>query len=277
MSTERLKPLRGIAQRLGTTPESSLRARLVAFRGLLLLGFLVLTAVWAAAQVEPHRASGRDGFMALADNVKIAQPFGGGGEPVSLVVVLDASENNRPATFRASRAAVTEIVKAVTAQDDLGLVISHNEAEIAVPLGRPGDIERVLDTIQPGGFAAVWDAMFLATKELENAPYGKKVMMVISDGGDEISRHTPSELESRLRKAEVEVYAIGAIDLYASRLQQRVRPVRFANVVAMSGGRVFPAFTGSDFLYAAAQASHEMRSQQVMPKTVQNVPTGSMP
>ncbi len=63
-------------------------------------------------------------------------------------------------------------------------------------------------------------------------------MVVISDGGDNHSRYTESELKSLLKEADVEVYAIGMFDQYATRLEEKRGPLELDEVTSVSGGRV---------------------------------------
>ena len=177
-------------------------------------------------------------------------------EPISLVVVLDAT-SRMAARIEDARKGLAELFRMSNLQDQLGLVVIHDEPQIAVPLGgTPGTIERIADTVQANGFGAMWDGMYLGISELQKAHCRRKALVVISDGGDKYSRHTPCELMSLLKQADVQVYAIGMFDRYANRFQVRMRALQLDELTSATGGRVV---AGNDFSRAAIQVSYELR------------------
>jgi Ca-activated chloride channel family protein len=106
--------------------------------------------------------------------------------------------------------------------------------------------------------------MYIGIKELKNSHYQRKAMVVISDGGDNHSRYTESELKSLLEEADVEVYAIGMFDRYATRLEERKGPLQLDEVTSVTGGRVFSVHDSVELSRAVTQISHELRSQYVL-------------
>jgi len=182
-------------------------------------------------------------------------------EPISLVVVVDATAS-MAARIDEARKALTELINTSNPQDELGLVVIHDEPGIAAHLGGSrNEIERIAGTIQADGFGAMWDGMYLGIKELQNSRCRRKAMVVISDGGDKNSRHTPSELKSLLKEADVQVYAAGRFDRYANRFQARMRALQLEEVISVTGGRVLPE---NDLSRAVTQMSYELRHQYVL-------------
>jgi Ca-activated chloride channel family protein len=106
--------------------------------------------------------------------------------------------------------------------------------------------------------------MYLGVKELKNSRYPRKAMVVISDGGDNHSRYTESELRSLLQEADVEVYAIGMFDRFATRLEEKRGPLQLEEVTSVTGGRVFSAHDAVELSRAATQISRELRNQYVL-------------
>jgi hypothetical protein len=45
----------------------------------------------------------------------------------------------------------------------------------------------------------------------------RKALLIISDGGDNSSRYTESEIKNRVREADVQIYAIGILEPIGSR------------------------------------------------------------
>jgi Ca-activated chloride channel family protein len=185
-------------------------------------------------------------------------------EPLSLVVVLDASASMAP-KMQEARTALTELVNRSNPQDDFALIIIGDTPRVALRFDdSPSDMQRVAEALQPDGSTALWDGMYLGIKELKNSRYQRKAMVVISDGGDNHSRYTESELRSVLKEADAEVYAIGLFNPYATRVEEKKGPRQLDEVTSAAGGRVLSAHDSLELSRAAAQISYELRSQYVL-------------
>jgi Ca-activated chloride channel homolog len=185
-------------------------------------------------------------------------------EPISLVVVLDASAS-MAVKIQEARKALTELINSSNPQDDFSLVIVQDKPRVAFHLDDSAtEIDRTMDAVQPDGFTALWDGMYLGMKELQNARYRRKAIIVISDGGDNHSRYTESQLKSLLEEADVEVYAIGMFDRFARRAEERMGPLRLDEVTSITGGRVFSVHDPDELSRSVIQVSHELRSQYVL-------------
>lgn len=245
-----------------------------AFRRSLLSAFLMLAAsVWVVAQagtsvprpvsrnVEALDYADRavPGVKAevtpLSEQTPQTTPYLSDVEPLSMVVVLDAS-SSMAARIGEARKALRELIRTSNAQE-MALVVIHDEPQVVVRLGGSGgDIERVAETVHGDGFGAMWDGMYLGIRELQNSCYGRKAMVVLSDDSDRYSRHTPSEVTSLLKRADVPVYAIGMFDRYADRFQARMRALQLDEITSVTRGRMLPI---NDFSAAAAQIAYELR------------------
>jgi Ca-activated chloride channel family protein len=185
-------------------------------------------------------------------------------EQIALMVVLDASAS-MATKIADERRAFTELLNTSNPQDDFALVTVRDEPRIALDFdASASEVQDTLDTIQPEGSTALWDAMYLGIKELKRSHYQRKAMVVISDGGDNHSRYTESQLKSVLEEADVEVYAIGLFDRYATRIEEKRGPLQLDEVTAVTGGRLFPAHDPQELAHAVAQISHELRNQYVL-------------
>jgi Ca-activated chloride channel family protein len=204
-------------------------------------------------------------FAVLDDkNPQIVRYLSNVDEPISLVVVLDASAS-MASKLQEARKAFTELVNTSNPQDDFGLIIIGDKPRVALHFDdSASDIQRAADALQPDGSTALWDGMYLGIKELRNSRYQRKAMVVISDGGDNHSRYTESELRSLLKEADVGVYAIGLFDRYATRLEEKKGPLQLDAVTSVTGGRVFSAHDSMELSRAVTQISHELRSQYVL-------------
>ena len=204
-------------------------------------------------------------FAVLDDrNPQVVRYLSNVDEPISLVVVLDASASMAP-RMQDARKAFTEIINTSNPQDDFSLVVVSDRPRVALHFDdSASEIQAAVDALQPDGSTALWDGMYLGVNELRNSRYRRKAMVVISDGGDNHSRYTESELRSLLKEADVEVYAIGMLHPYATRLEEKRGPLELEEVTSVTGGRVFTARNSVELSRAVTQISRELRSQYVL-------------
>ena len=74
-----------------------------------------------------------------------------------------------------------------------------------------------LSFAEPHGWTALFDAIALAVQQMRRAQNRRRVLFLISDGGDNYSRLTKRELRRLLDEEDVQIHAIGIHDLAASR------------------------------------------------------------
>ena len=79
------------------------------------------------------------------------------------------------------------------------------------------EIQNRLTFTQSKGRTALLDALYLALNEMKKAKNPRKAMLVISDGGDNSSRYTESEIRNRVKEADVQIYGIGIYEPVAAR------------------------------------------------------------
>ncbi len=128
--------------------------------------------------------------------------------PMSATLVFDTSRSMRGRVGDA-RSAVERFLKMSGPGDEFSLVGFSNRPELLTPMTTDLDeISRELSWIEPRGWTALFDAIFLATNHVRKGRNERKVLIVFSDGADNNSRYSESELISMLRETDVQVYAV---------------------------------------------------------------------
>ena len=124
-----------------------------------------------------------------------------------------------------------------------------------------------------GGQSAVIDALYFGAERVvahqANTPGRRKALVIITDGEDRKSSHTPNALIELLRRHDIQVFVIGLVyelDETARagfiRPNARERAEKLLNRIAEeSGGRVFYPKKGSDFEETITQISQDLQSQ----------------
>ena len=71
------------------------------------------------------------------------------------------------------------------------------------------ELQNRITFTQSKGSTALLDAVYLALHEMKKAHNPRKAILIISDGGDNNSRYTESEIKNLVREADVQIYGIG--------------------------------------------------------------------
>jgi Ca-activated chloride channel family protein len=81
-----------------------------------------------------------------------------------------------------------------------------------------------------GGRTALWDAIYAGVTKLEDAAHARKALLVLTDGRENRSRYTLSELRGLVREQDVRIYTMDREDVQFDGLNQ---------LVGLTGGRAF--------------------------------------
>ena len=135
--------------------------------------------------------------------------------PVTVGLVVDHSTTMRPKIAEVATAART-FVRSSNPADEM-FVVNFNEK---VSLGLPSAM-RFTDNavalnqaiVQPtGGQTALYDAIAKALEELRTGSLDKKVLVVVSDGGDNASAHRLPDIMQLAEQSSAIIYTVGIFD-----------------------------------------------------------------
>jgi len=185
--------------------------------------------------------------------------------PVSVGIVFDASGSMLDKLAQ-SREAVARFLETAGPRDEFFLVNFSATAEIAVPFtGDAGTIQNRLLYTGPQGRTSLLDAIGLALQYMKNAANPRRALLVISDGGDNHSRFTESEIRRRVREADVWIYAIGIGGHGAIMLPEENRgDTLMQGIAEESGGRLFAARNAAEMPEIARSIGLELRNQYLI-------------
>jgi Ca-activated chloride channel family protein len=190
--------------------------------------------------------------------------FSSEDEPISVVVILDSSGSMGNKIEQVCSAA-GEFFRSSNPQDEFAVVTLSDKPRLLTHFTDSlEDIESALHLIQPGGPTALWDAMYVGLREMRTARYGKKALLVISDGGDNYSRYTQREIKSVLREADAQVYAIDIFERFPKSPEEKSGLLALDEVTSTTGGRVFLTHDSNELHRAVRQINDELRTQYVL-------------
>lgn len=187
--------------------------------------------------------------------------------PLSIGVVFDASGSMGDKLVK-SRQAVAQFFRTANPEDEAFLVTFNDRAELAQPLTHDlSEIQSRLSFTQSKGKTALLDAIYLALHQMKKAQNPRKALLVISDGGDNNSRYTESEIKNLVREADVQIYAIGIYEPMGSRMrtaEELAGPGLLTDVAEQTGGRQYAIDNLNDLPDVAAKIGIELRNQYVL-------------
>jgi Ca-activated chloride channel homolog len=184
--------------------------------------------------------------------------------PVSLGVIFDLSGSMGSKIERA-REAVIEFFKTANPDDEFFLITFADKPEQLSDFTQSvDDIRSKLVYTIPKGRTALMDAIYLGVNKMRQAKYQKRALLIISDGGDNHSRYTESELMSVVKEADVQIYAIGVYDHYFQTPEEKLGPMLLSDIAELTGGRAFAIDNPNDLADVATKIGIELRNQYVI-------------
>lgn len=185
--------------------------------------------------------------------------------PVSVGVVFDAS-GSMGSKLSKSRQAVSQFVRTANPSDEFFLVQFNDRAVLTVPFtAETEDIMNRLAFVQSKGATALLDGVYLAMNEMKKARNARKAILIISDGGDNSSRYTESEVRNAVREADVQIYAIGIFEPGgAGTTEERMGPGLLGELTEQTGGRHFPIQNLGELPDVAEKIGLELRNEYVI-------------
>jgi VWFA-related protein len=212
---------------------------------------------------RPVTALPKESFRVLEDGVEqTITSFVGEEAPVSLGLLFDSSGSMKT-RLDGSIAALKQFFHTVMPGDEFFVVQFADQARL---LGGftpdPAEIHRRLGFVEAKGWTALLDAVAMGTHQMKTAKNRRRVLLVLSDGNDNNSRFSESEIKNMVIEGDVRVYAIGL----------NYRPRLLRQLADETGGKVLVAHDMADLPDVVQRLSDEIRNQYVIGYTSSNAP-----
>jgi Ca-activated chloride channel family protein len=217
----------------------------------------------------------KENFKVYEDKVEqeVVQ-FSSEDAPLSIGLVFDTS-GSMGAKLEKSRKAVKEFMKTANPEDEFFLIQFNDRPEMVVPFTPDTEeIQSRLTWVQSKGRTALLDGIYLAMNQMKKARNPRKAILIISDGGDNSSRYTESEVRNAVREADVQIYAIGIFEPAASRgrtPEEMSGPALLGEITEQTGGRHFAVDNLAELPDVAAKIGIELRNEYVLGYSPKNV------
>jgi Ca-activated chloride channel family protein len=181
--------------------------------------------------------------------------------PVSVGLIIDNSASMAPKLGEVVAATVA-FAKSSHPEDELFTIAFNDEVKDAVTDRRfllaedVGRLEHAVSALRPDGRTALYDAAMAALDRLDEGTRSRKVLIVISDGGDNISRASLDQVLERARRSDATIYTIG---LFAPG-DRDANPGVLKMLAQTTGGERFLPQSPSGLLFACKRIALDIRS-----------------
>jgi Ca-activated chloride channel homolog len=240
------------------TPRNSLRTRAAGpHANLKIDSTMILVPVSVTdAKDQPVTDLSSGSFRIFEDNVeqKVVSLHKEEG-PVSVGFIFDASSSMKKRMDRSVAAIQQFLNNTAMPGDEFFLVRFADRPTLITTFTKdPDEILGDLSSIQPDGWTALNDAICLGVHQMKHAKNSRRALFVLTDGGDNNSRYSDSELRNLVRESDVRIYSIGLFE----------RPQFLEKLGMDSGGRAFYARKMEDLPQTIEKLSRDFRNQYVL-------------
>jgi len=223
---------------------------------------VVLRATVRDGKGAPVAGLGKEDFQVFEDKVpQQIEFFSHEDVPVTVGLVIDNSGSMRSKRSDVINAALA-FARSSNPEDQV-FVVNFNEH---VSMGLPGNVpftgnqeqlERALSRNKANGLTALYDAVAVALEQLKKGKWDKKVLILISDGGDNASRHKLAEIVTMVNQSSAIIYTMGIFDANDDDRNPRM----LKQLSRISGGESFFPESLQKILPICQQIAHEIRNQ----------------
>jgi Ca-activated chloride channel family protein len=181
--------------------------------------------------------------------------------PVTVGLIIDASGSMRPKIAEVI-AASTQFARLSNPEDELFAVRFNENVRDLIPNREflmASDVlalEAAVRSIRPDGRTALYEGIMDGLDHLAKGTRTRKVLVVISDGGDNVSQTRLETVLARARESNAAIYTIGVYD--ADDVDKNPRVLK--SLAETTGGERFLPNSPGELLAACERIAREIRS-----------------
>jgi Ca-activated chloride channel homolog len=213
----------------------------------------------------------RENFRVFEDSIEqTITYFAKEDAPLSVGLLFDSSRSMLDKRPRALQAAAA-FFKTANANDEFFLIEFDERPRLSVPFAEDSEqLYRHLVHSKPYGRTSLFDAVHLALAQMKKARNQRKVIVILSDGGDNRSHTTFGQIKSELVESDVQLYAMGIFDPMDSkdsktRAAEELRGPQVLDDLAWeSGGKHFRIDNIDDLPAISERIGNELRNEYML-------------
>lgn len=184
--------------------------------------------------------------------------------PLSIALAIDTSLSTRR-DLPLEQASAKRFARAILRPIDSLSVFGFSET-VLQSTSYTSDLKRIddgIEHIQLGAATAMFDAIYLASRSLDHRQ-GRKVLVLITDGGDTVSKMNYQQALRAAEEAECIVYSVIVVPIEASAGRETGGEHALIQLSNDTGGKYYYATSVSQLDEAFRQISDELRTQYLL-------------
>jgi len=184
--------------------------------------------------------------------------------PLSIALAVDTSLSTRH-DLPLEQASAKRFARAIMRPVDALSVFGFSET-VVQSTSYTSELKKIddgIDHIQLGAATALFDAIYLASRSLDRRQ-GRKVLVLITDGGDTVSKVDYKEAVRAAEEAEAIVYSIIVVPIESSAGRETGGEHALIQISEDTGGKYYYATSISQLDDAFRQISDELRTQYLL-------------
>ena len=185
--------------------------------------------------------------------------------PLSIALTIDTSLSTRH-DLPLEQASAKRFAHAILRPVDAICVYGFSEVINESTRGYTSDLRHIdegIDHIRGGAATALYDAIYLASRALDHRK-GRKVIVLITDGGDTISKIDYKQAVRAAEEAEAIVYSIIIVPIESSAGRETGGEHALIQLSDDTGGKYYYATSTADLDEAFRKISDELRTQYLL-------------
>jgi VWFA-related protein len=196
--------------------------------------------------------------------------------PVAVGLVIDHSTSMRPKLAEVT-AAARAFVRSSNREDQIFVVNFNEIASLGLPpsirfTDSTAELQNAIADESARGQTALYDAIAMGLDQLQAATLDKRVLIVVSDGGDNASRRKLDEVMKLAERSSAVIYTIGVFDPS----DEEKNPGVLNRLARETGGEAFLPGQLGEVVANCERIAHDIRHQYIIGYAPSNpAPDGS--
>lgn len=201
----------------------------------------------------------KDHFRVFEDKVEqTISHFSNDAASISVGIIMDTS-GSMGDNILSARTSIMRFLQQGNPQDEYFLITFNEQSTLVQDFTAHSEtIQNQISAANPKGRTALFDAVYLGLEKMKGGTNEKKALIVITDGEDNSSRYTFSEVRDYVRESDTQIYAIG------ERGELGYGRGIINEVVRLTGGRAFFPHNFKQLDYFVDLIHTELRNQYVL-------------
>jgi len=177
--------------------------------------------------------------------------------PVSVGLVFDAT-GSMADKLSAARDAATAFLRTSNPRDEYFLIEFSDQPKLVQDFTTDISLlQRQIFSTTARGLTPLFDSVHLGLEKIKDAKNTKRALLIISDGEDNRSRYTFSDIRQFAREQDAQIYAIGLINGLEGR-------TTIGDLVETTGGRAFFPNSANQLEDICTRIALELKNQYLL-------------